>query len=141
MAVPRQKGWGHQDVIAADAVVAQAQLRHRHPRVPFFYSGAVPKEVSAPLGVDRRWRLGRHLVDGNREHAIAGRVAAAKDQIIEVEGSRRTAGNLVPQNGCAIEELAETAAPCLAAGVTTRRPTESIGSVEAVGGLERVEGL
>ena len=50
-------------MIAVDAMVAQAKLRNRHPRVPFFYPGAVPKGVGISLGEERQRRVGRKVVD------------------------------------------------------------------------------
>lgn len=59
----RQQWREDQDVITTDAMVVQAKLRNRDPRVPLFCPWAVPKAVSVALGDDRCRRLGRELMD------------------------------------------------------------------------------
>ena len=62
----------HQDMIAVNAMVAQTKLRNRHPRVPLFYPGAVPKGVRISLGEERQRRLGRKVVDRDGKRPGAG---------------------------------------------------------------------
>ena len=90
-------------MIAVDVVAAQAELRHRSPRVPLFGPGAVPKGVSVPLRDDHCRRRGRKFVDGGGERRHPGAVAGDNDQVINVEGSRRTTCSLTPKHTGAIE--------------------------------------
>ena len=71
-------------MIAVDAMVAQAKLRNRHPRVPFFYPGAVPKGVSVSLGEERQRRVGRKVVDCDGKRPDTGLIAPVNNQIINV---------------------------------------------------------
>ena len=84
LALHRQERREHQNMIAADAMVAQAKLRRRHPRVPFFYPGSVPKGVSVSLGGERQRRVGRKVVDRDGKRPNTGLIAPVNNQIINI---------------------------------------------------------